>query len=669
MTRSLGMLATVLTLGASAACAAQTGAEAPADVPSDDLTFAGADEPVRVPAVGQVLVAVTQPAVLAALETRGFSINAVMARGLNAAPATKINTAALYDETPWYRSFADDIARDVQQRGTALGGVHGAPQTDQPRVFDYGYLRSQEGTYDLVSVVSRLDRRDFAPGASCGELRFIYRLKYKKGGASGAVSRLPFSLNVVYAAPDDGARCASFAKRWQVPSGIDTGAKYVDWIATQSASTSGFAFKQLEANVQANRFPSEAQPELGGSAEYLLRVYGPEGATLHALPLENTPDVAKLRADATLRDELVEYIKTHVAEIDQGTFTVPQKFLATKVTSVSTHGLFRMNNRPFSQLFKEADLGLEASAFAGTKVIGSAAGVLARLDDATCSGCHQGASVAGFHIVGTENLSKVHPLNATRLATSAHFASDEPRRKAYATALIEGREPDKQRPVSFLESKNGPGMHCIAGPSTSAFKAAYGCQDGLACRDLERNVSMPLRIGTCMHGSAADTRAGEPCVGSDHTSSIDPANDTARMSSPLHPNCLDPVQGTPGGLVTRACGPTFSDAAHTARGGEVCAYNGGAGFDVCAASGDFSQCLGDASTFTRGLRGLCDETTACRDDYICQRFFDISGPRATVTSIDKDAGAPRSPGFCVPTYFLFQMRVDGHADSGKRWLD
>ena len=140
-------------------------------------------------------------------------------------------------------------------------------------------------------------------------------------------------------------------------------------------------------------------------------------------------------------------------------------------------------------------------------------------------------------------------------------------------------------------------------------------------------------------------------------------------SEPLHPNCLDPVEGTPAGLVTRGCGPGSSDAAHKARSGEVCAYNGGAGFDACAASGDFSGCLGNADTFTRGLRGLCDETTACRDDFICQRFFDIAGSQATPTAIDRQAKAPRSPGFCVPTYFLFQMRVDGHAPSGKRWLD
>ena len=77
---------------------------------------------------------------------------------------------------------------------------------------------------------------------------------------------------------------------------------------------------------------------------------------------------------------------------------------------------------------------------------------------ARASGCHQGASVAGFHIVGMENLTKVHPLNATRLATSAHFTAEEARRKLYTLAIIEGRAADKVRPVSFLSAKNSAGM-------------------------------------------------------------------------------------------------------------------------------------------------------------------------------------------------------------------
>jgi hypothetical protein len=628
---------------------------------SSGLSYNGSDEPVRLPSEGQVLNAVTQPGVVSPLESRGFSLNALMSKGLKSAPATKTNLEALYNETAWYKVVAEDVARDVAKRRKELGAVYGAVESSEPRAFDYGYLRSAESVYELLAVVNRIDRKDLDAAPTCGELRFVYRMKYKKV-SNGALSRLPFALNVIFAASDDGAKCTTFAKRWKLPAGIDSGEKYINWVATQAGNTTGMEFKQIEVNMQADRYPADADPYLGGSAEYFMRVYEASGSGLKAKLLENTPDVGKLRSDAGLRAELAAYIKGHLADIDQGTFVIPDKFLATKVTSASTHGTYRMTNRPFSQIFKASELGIPESAFANTKVIGNGAGTLARLDDATCSGCHQGASIAGFHIVGTENLTKVHPLNATRIGTSAHFNVDEVRRKAYVTAILEGGTPSKQRPMSFLEASNPAGMHCVSGASASAFKKSYSCKAGLICKDLERNAAMPIKLGTCMHENESATLAGEPCYGGDHTSSTDPSKDKMKLGEATHSDCLAPVKGTPAGLVARRCGPGFpaSDTDHNPKAGEVCAYNGGAGFDNCAASGDFSNCLGNADTFSRGLRGLCDAQNPCRDDYICQRYYEINGNNASATT-----GA----GFCVPTYFLFQMRVDGHAASGKRWLD
>jgi hypothetical protein len=640
---------------------------------SDDLTFQGTDEPVRVPAENQIIAAVTQPGVLSELEVRGFSLNGIMARGLGVNAAEGNDAAALYNATAWYKVLADDLGADIVARRKALRGVYGAPQTKEPRTFDYGYLRAQEANYELVAVVNRIDRKDFvgesAASGNCGELRFIYRMRYQKPGAAGAFSRLPMGVNVIFSIPDDGNQCAVVAKRWQVPSGTQNAAQYIDWVEKSPSNLGDLRFKQLEINMQANRYPSEAVPELGGSAEYFLRVYGVTGASggaqsIAAKPLENTPDVARIKADQGLRKELAQYIQSHIADIDRGAFVIPEKFLAMKATSVSTHGTYRMINRAYSQIFKPEDLS-DAS-FENSQLLNSGGGLLARLDDATCAGCHQGASIAGFHVVGTERLTRVHPLNATRIGTSAHFNAEEVRRKAYLAALIGGAEEETKRPLSFLEAGNPAGMHCVsqspAGASASAFKKSFGCKEGLVCRDLERNAAMPIALGTCMHAEPSRTLAGEPCLGGDHRSADDASKDTLTLSSKSHPNCLPPVEGTPAGLVTRGCGPRFpaSDAAHNAKAGEVCAYNGGAGFDACAASGDFSRCLGNADTFTRGLRGMCDAQTPCRDDYICQRFYDIKGSKATATS---------GPGFCVPTYFLFQMRVDGHASSNARWLD
>jgi hypothetical protein len=45
------------------------------------------------------------------------------------------------------------------------------------------------------------------------------------------------------------------------------------------------------------------------------------------------------------------------------------------------------------------------------------------------------------------------------------------------------------------------------------------------------------------------------------------------------------------------------------------------------------------------MRG-CGEAAPCRDDYICAR-------------------TPAGGGACVPPYFLFQLRVDGHPPASK----
>jgi hypothetical protein len=56
----------------------------------------------------------------------------------------------------------------------------------------------------------------------------------------------------------------------------------------------------------------------------------------------------------------------------------------------------------------------------------------------------------------------------------------------------------------------------------------------------------------------------------------------------------------------------------------------------------FKQCL--ATTMNPTLLKTCDAKTPCRDDYACMRVK--NGPAET--------------GACMPPYFAFQARVDGH---------
>jgi hypothetical protein len=53
----------------------------------------------------------------------------------------------------------------------------------------------------------------------------------------------------------------------------------------------------------------------------------------------------------------------------------------------------------------------------------------------------------------------------------------------------------------------------------------------------------------------------------------------------------------------------------------------------------------------RGNRAACSADHFCRDDYICQAFPDDTPNLKKVKGV----------GFCSPTYFVFQMRIDNHA--------
>jgi hypothetical protein len=67
------------------------------------------------------------------------------------------------------------------------------------------------------------------------------------------------------------------------------------------------------------------------------------------------------------------------------------------------------------------------------------------------------------------------------------------------------------------------------------------------------------------------------------------------------------------------------------------------------AVGGFNECLFANKPFTQCLRNhtspismrACDENTPCRDDFIC-------------------AAGKDGKGSCIPPYFLFQLRLDGH---------
>ena len=113
----------------------------------------------------------------------------------------------------------------------------------------------------------------------------------------------------------------------------------------------------------------------------------------------------------------------------------------------------------------------------------------------------------------------------------------------------------------------------------------------------------------------------------------------------------------PGGLAYRKCNDKDRSFASFKPGAafppEICGLTGGKAFDVCVATGKFDECL--AGAVQRGNRASCSADHFCRDDYICQAF-----PPDT-----PGASKLKGVGFCSPTYFLFQMRIDNHTTPWK----
>ena len=131
----------------------------------------------------------------------------------------------------------------------------------------------------------------------------------------------------------------------------------------------------------------------------------------------------------------------------------------------------------------------------------------------------------------------------------------------------------------------------------------------------------------------------------------------AKKASPFDYTCRPPRIGVPGGLAYRKCNDKDRTFASFKPGAEfppeICGLTGGKAFDVCVATGKFDECL--AGAVQRGNRASCDAEHFCRDDYMCQAFPPDTPGVAKIKGV----------GFCSPTYFVFQMRIDNHTTPWK----
>ena len=163
-------------------------------------------------------------------------------------------------------------------------------------------------------------------------------------------------------------------------------------------------------------------------------------------------------------------------------------------------------------VFSEADVvgALKKAAADGPKLqnIRSVAGFERRLNDITCSGCHQTRGIGGFHFPGVDWMAD-KPSNSTIVPASPHFFGDQVRRRDILAALRDGRLPDYSRGFSSrpqlrgstelagTEYDDGWGAHCYlpgmkAADNDKSFRT-WTCAEGLVCQVAAKSS----RIGMC----------------------------------------------------------------------------------------------------------------------------------------------------------------------------
>jgi hypothetical protein len=155
-----------------------------------------------------VQVALLDPVLLAELERRGFGLGELVS-GSRAGTTRELARSPAFDSI--FRVLRDDV-RSVK-REQPLAQVTSSLGF---RLFDERWFDSPQMSFALTGVFNRLDRRPFYP-ASCGEMRFVYRLAYRtEQGAQPMSSRLPMTVNVVFWVDPDEGGCKNAASAWRL---------------------------------------------------------------------------------------------------------------------------------------------------------------------------------------------------------------------------------------------------------------------------------------------------------------------------------------------------------------------------------------------------------------------------------------------------------------------
>src|SRR4051794_9991582 len=410
------------------------------------------------------------------------------------------------------------------------------------QLFDRALLYSPDTRFVLAGIVNRMDRAYVAPEA-CGEIRLIYRLTRLDAapmGENASSPRLPMTLNVVLRAKGTKAlapggtavTCKDIAHRWLASADWpQTGAE----LANRLMSAGGplefvepLDVDRIETNLQIAHAPKSAVRDF--RTDYLLKVFhhDAQARLFEEAPLENQIDRDRLLADDGLRRDFKAWLldPSHFDEFDRGTALIPDQFLAKGAIAITPAGFDRSKLQPefglvqagqatTKAVFSESDITVALKKAAENGVtprnIRSVAGFERRLNDVTCSGCHQTRGIGGFHFPGVDWMA-AKPSNSTVVPASPHFFGDQVRRRDILGSLNWGSSPDYSRGFSErpqlraakldgellgTEYYDGWGAHCYqSGVKPADNDQSFGswtCARGLACQA----AGKASRIGMC----------------------------------------------------------------------------------------------------------------------------------------------------------------------------
>jgi hypothetical protein len=215
---------------------------------------------------------------------------------------------------------------------------------------------------------------------------------------------------------------------------------------------------------------------------------------------------------------------------------------------------------------------------------------------------------------------------------SPHLASASTRALRRARSLATGAPYDDAAPIAERDPNDAGtyGAHCGLG---DVGFSKWTCAGGLACTVVE-STSDDADVGSCVPSSAV---AGDPCelgvVSADANGYKDHVVSKSARDCGATRFCETNYAGFPDGMCASPCAAL--DATSVCAGVPILtAFN-----DCLAKKTPFEACIAEHAE-PKGVRA-CAIDRPCRDDYVCAR-------------------TPEGKGACMPPYFLFQLRVDGH---------